>query len=136
MKKIFPLSVPGHQPPRVIESIKNDVRKYVKRERRKPLPEGVDFWDFTCKVGYDEATPEPKHIAEINAAIDQATVQNATSIYLEILSFPATRLGGKAKDPAKEKAPSRPAKPDFLKKKPASRPKPEARAKNRTRRPQ
>ena len=51
MKKVFPFSAPGHQPPRVVAAIKSDVRKYVKRERRKPLPEGVDFWDFDCKVG-------------------------------------------------------------------------------------
>ena len=46
MRKIFPLEVHGLKPPRVIESIKHDVRKYLKRERRKALPEDVDFWDF------------------------------------------------------------------------------------------
>ena len=51
MRKIFPLEVPKHAPPRVIEAIKSDVRKYLKRERRKALPEGVDFWDFDCQVG-------------------------------------------------------------------------------------
>ena len=56
MKKTFPFKVPGIADPRVIESIKNDARKYVKRERRKTLPEGFDLWDFNCKVGPDSAS--------------------------------------------------------------------------------
>jgi hypothetical protein len=91
MKKIFPLSAPGHQPPRVIASIKNDVRKYVKRERKKTLPEGVDFWDFDCKVGQNDATPEPKHVEEVIAAIDQAAAAQCASVYIEILAKPGHR---------------------------------------------
>lgn len=91
MKKTFPLNVPGHQPPRVVATIKNDVRKYVKRERRKALPEGVDFWDFNCKVGQGEAEPEPKHVEEIVAAIDQAAASQCASVYIEILATPGHR---------------------------------------------
>jgi hypothetical protein len=91
MKKTFPLNVPGHQPPRVVESIKNDVRKYIKRERRKPLAEGVDFWDFNCKVGQGEAEPETKHVEEIVAAIDQAAAAQCASVYIEILATPGHR---------------------------------------------
>jgi hypothetical protein len=91
MKKTFPLNVPGHQPPRVIEAIKNDVRKYVKRERRKALPEGVDFWDFDCKVGQGEAAPVPKHVEDLTAAIDQAAASQCASVYIEILATPGHR---------------------------------------------
>jgi hypothetical protein len=91
MKKTFPLTVPGHQPPRVVEAIKNDVRKYVKRERRKALPDGVDFWDFRCKVGQGETEPEPKHVEEIIAAIDQAAASQCASVYIEILATPGHR---------------------------------------------
>ena len=91
MKKTFPLTAPGHQPPRVIAAIKNDVRKYVKRERRKALPEGVDFWDFDCKVGQGEAAPEPKHVEELIAAIDQAAASQCASVYIEILATPGHR---------------------------------------------
>jgi hypothetical protein len=91
MKKTFPLNVPGLQPPRVVESIKHDVRKYVKRERRKPLVEGVDFWDFNCKVGLGEAEPEVKHVEEIIAAIDQAAAGQCASVYIEILATPGHR---------------------------------------------
>jgi hypothetical protein len=91
MKKIFSLEVPGHQPPRVIEAIKNDVRKYVKRERRKALPEGVDFWDFDCKVGLGEAAPEVKHVEQIIPAIDQAAEKQCGAVYIEILAKPGHR---------------------------------------------
>lgn len=95
MKKTFPLKVEGLQPPRVVAAIKNDVRKYVKRERRKPLAEGVDFWDFHCKVGEGDATPEPKHLEEIIPAIDLAAAKECTTVYIEILAAPGYR---KSKD--------------------------------------
>ena len=91
MKKIFPFEVPGRQAPRVVEAIKNDVRKYLKRERRKALPEGVDFWDFDCRVGQGSAEPEPKHVEELIGAIDQASASEADSVYIEILAKPGHR---------------------------------------------
>lgn len=98
MRKTFPFTVPGHQPPRVIESIKNDVRKYVKRERRKTLPEGVDFWDFDCKVGKAGEAPETKHVEEVIPAIDQVAASGCESVYIEILAKPGHRIGGKPKE--------------------------------------
>lgn len=91
MKKTFPLSVPGHQAPRVIEQIKSDVRKYLKRERKKKLPDGVDFWDFNCRVGLGDAAPESKHVEELTAAIDQASTCDCPAIYIEILASPGHR---------------------------------------------
>lgn len=92
MKKTFPFQVPGHADARVLEAIKGDVRKYIKRERRKTLPADVDFWDFTCMVGQDQATPEPKHQAEVIPAIDAAAKNGATSVYVEILAIPGHRM--------------------------------------------
>jgi Family of unknown function (DUF6172) len=91
MKKIFLLTSPTHQPARVVEQIKADVRKYLKRERKKKLSEGVDFWDFDCKVGNGEVTPETKHVEEIIPAIDQASASQVPSIYIEILAKPGHR---------------------------------------------
>lgn len=98
MKKTFPLQVPGHQPPRVVEAIKNEVRKYLKRERRKPLPEGVDFWDFDCRVGLGDAAPETKHVEEIVPAIDEAAAKDSASVYIEILAKSGHRKGGVKKE--------------------------------------
>ncbi|MGL4401579.1 MAG: DUF6172 family protein [Luteolibacter sp.] len=91
MKKTFPLTSPNHQPARVVEQIKSDVRKYLKRERKKPLPEGTDFWDFHCKIGQGEAAPVAKHVEEIIPAIDQAAANASDSVYIEILATPGHR---------------------------------------------
>ena len=92
MKKTFPLTAPGHNAPRVVEAIKSDVRKYLKRERRKPLTEGVDFWDFSCRVGQGESAPESKHVEEIIPAIDAAAAAECGSVYIEILAVPGHRM--------------------------------------------
>jgi len=86
MKKTFPLEVPGKKAPRVIDSIKYEVRKYLKRERRKTLPKGVDFWDFFCLVGQDNTHAENTHIAAINKKIDTLSKEGVTSIYIEVHS--------------------------------------------------
>jgi hypothetical protein len=54
MKKTFQLQVEGKHPERLLEAIKHDIRKYLKRERRRDVPEGADFWDFDCKFGLTE----------------------------------------------------------------------------------
>ncbi len=97
MKKLFPLTSPTHQPARVVEQIKADVRKYVKRERKKKLPDGVDFWDFDCRIGQGAAEPEKKHVDEMIAAIDQSAAAGAETVFIEILAKPGVRLGGKVK---------------------------------------
>ena len=99
MKKSFPLEDPKHQPARVIESIKAEVRKYLKREHRKPLPEGVDFWDFDCRAGKTADTAETIHISEIIKPIDTAGLEKWDAIYIEILAKP----GHRAKPAAQEK---------------------------------
>ena len=78
--------MPTHKPPRVIEAIKAEINKYIKRERRKPLPEGVDFWDFDCRTGKDAESAVPVHVSEITKPIDTASQENWTAIYIEILA--------------------------------------------------
>ena len=51
MRKTYPLRPEGKHPDRVLDAVKHDIRKYMKRERRDPLPEGADFWDFDCRFG-------------------------------------------------------------------------------------
>ncbi|WP_035604583.1 DUF6172 family protein [Haloferula sp. BvORR071] len=91
MKKTFPLTVPDRQPKTVLDGIKNELRRYLKRERRKALPEGVDFWDFDCKVGKGHAAPEAKHPGDVELAIEDAQREGAASVYVEILSKPGHR---------------------------------------------
>ena len=91
MKKTFKMTHPKIKLPRLIEAIKHEVKKYVQRERRKPLPPGVDFWDFDCRYGVDEASSEVIHLSAINKSISSAEEQQLESFYLEILVKPGYR---------------------------------------------
>ena len=90
MKKTFELTHPKIKAERMIESVKHEVKKYLKRERNKTLPEGADYWDFDCKIGASEQTADVIHVATINKQID-IMAADLTSFYLEILAKPAIR---------------------------------------------
>ena len=91
MKKFFSLEASNHRPPRLADKIKSEVRKYLKRERSKELPEGVDFWDFDCRQGGSSENAQSLHEKEIGKAIDQALAAEWKGIYLEILAKPGVR---------------------------------------------
>lgn len=101
MKKTFSLTHPKKTRPRLVESIKHEIRKYIKRERRKGLPDGVDYWDFDCKFGDDEASSIVIHISEIDKHIAEIESKSLDSFYLEILAKP----GYRTKKPAKKTDP-------------------------------
>jgi hypothetical protein len=86
MRKNFPLQIDGRHPDRVLDAVKHEVRKYLKRERRRDLPEGIDFWDFDCKCGLQAADAEVVHLSALIAAIDALAKAQATSVYDEILA--------------------------------------------------
>mgnify|MGYP000383149585 CR=1 FL=1 len=86
MKKTFQLRPEGKHPDRVLDATKHEIRKYLKRERRRDLPEGVDFWDFDCKCGLQAADAEVVHLSALIAAIDALAKAQATSVYIEILA--------------------------------------------------
>jgi hypothetical protein len=91
MKKTFKLTHPKIKLPRLVEAIKHEVKKYIKRERNKKLPPDADFWDFDCKFGADEAGSAVIHLSEINKAISAAEAKELESFYLEILAKPGFR---------------------------------------------
>ena len=91
MKKTFKFTHPKIKVPRLVVAIKHEVRKYLRRERRKNLPEDVDFWDFDCRFGVDEASSDVIHVADIDKSIDQAESKQLESFYLEILAKPGHR---------------------------------------------
>ena len=88
MKKTFQLTHQKIKPSRLIEAVRRDVKKYLKREKRKSLPDGVDYWDFDCKFGPTEAKAEIILASEISKCISEAEVENLKSFYLEILAKP------------------------------------------------
>lgn len=85
MKKTFELNHPKIKLPRLVDSIKHEVKKYVKRERNKTLPEDVDFWDFDCKYGQTPQEAKEVHLSQLNTFIDEAVQQELSSFYLEII---------------------------------------------------
>ena len=75
MKKTFKMSHPKIKTPRLVEAIKHEVKKYIRRERNKTLPDDVDYWDFDCRYGADEVSSEVIHLSAINKHISQAEEQ-------------------------------------------------------------
>jgi hypothetical protein len=91
MKKTFPLHVAGKADARVVDAIKHAVRKYVKRERRKPLPEGFETWNFACKVGASAAAATACELERISGAVDAVAGAGGDGVYVEVIASPALR---------------------------------------------
>lgn len=91
MRKTFQLQVEGKHPDRHLEAVKHEIRKYIKRERRRDLPEGADFWDFDCKFGTAQESAETIHLTAITSLIDGVVKEGGTQFYVEILAKPGKR---------------------------------------------
>jgi hypothetical protein len=92
LKKTYSLSVEGKNRDRLLDASKHDIRKYVKRERSRALPTGVDFWDFDCKLGSTEVTAAPVHLAALIAAVDALVKTGFESFYVEVVTTHGHRL--------------------------------------------
>ena len=91
MKKTFSLVHPKIKTARLIELIRRDVKKYLKREKRKTLPDGADYWHFDCRFGITEDKAEMILSSEISKCITQVESENLESFYLEILAKPGLK---------------------------------------------
>ena len=91
MKKTFELTHPKIKIERRVDAVKHEVKKYLKRERKKTLPEGTDFWDFDCKFGNTENEAKVIQLSEINKLIDQTQKESLTSFYIEIMARAAVK---------------------------------------------
>jgi len=87
MRKVFKLTDPKKHEDRVLEAVKHDIRKYVKRERKKDLPEKATmYWDFDCKVGATAEDAKVVDFEELIKALDAVKATGATEMYVEILA--------------------------------------------------
>lgn len=91
MQKTIALTHPKLKPARWVDSIKHDVKKYLKRERNKPLPSGMDYWQFDCEFGASKAVAAAIFTAEINKHIDSAVEQGLAEFYIAIQPRAAQR---------------------------------------------
>ncbi len=86
MRKIFPLTQEGLHRDRVLDAVKHDIRKYVKREQRRELPDGADFLDFDCRIGATKDTAKSVHLSALTGHLDEVANAGATEAYVEILA--------------------------------------------------
>lgn len=86
MRKTYVLTVEGKNRDRLLEASKHDIRKYVKRERSRALPAGVDYWDFDCKFGASEAAAAVVHFAVLMGRIDTLASEGGEQFYVEIVT--------------------------------------------------
>lgn len=91
MKKTFKLTHEKIKPERQVDAVKHEIRKYIKRERSKPLDEGVDYLDFDCSFGADKDSSESIHLSAIDESIAGAVAEELQSFYLEIIAKPGYR---------------------------------------------
>ncbi|EJE48657.1 hypothetical protein PMI14_06923 [Acidovorax sp. CF316] len=91
MRKTYPLHVEGKNPDRVLEAIKHDIRKYIKRERRRDIPAGADFWDFDCQFGATKEAATVVHLSALTGLINGVAAEGGQQFYVEILAKPGKR---------------------------------------------
>ena len=74
------------KPERQLESVKNEIRKYMKRERKKKLPEDTKYWDFDCSFGKDEASATAVGTSDLTNKLDLAATEQWEACYIEIIA--------------------------------------------------
>ena len=91
MRKTFQLHAEGKNPDRILDAVKHEIRKYIKRERRRYLPEGAHFWDFDCRFGRTKDDAEVVHLSALTERINAVAAQGGPQFYVEIFAKPAQR---------------------------------------------
>jgi len=84
MKRTFKLDHPKIKVPRVVDSVKHDIKKFLKKERKNPLPSGANYWGFDCKFGQSEETAVEVPLSSLTKSIDELVENNIMTIYVEI----------------------------------------------------
>jgi hypothetical protein len=92
MKKTFQLTHAKTKYPRLVEGAKHEIRKYLKRERGKTLPDIAGFWDFDCRFGASSDDCVEIDVGEIGKCIDAIEAKQGESFYIEILAKPGQRV--------------------------------------------
>jgi len=90
MKKIFKLTHPKIKYARLVEGVRCDIKKYIKRESRKELPANASSWNFDCKFGSTIEDAKIIQVSDIGKCLNTVEEQKLESFYLEILAKPVT----------------------------------------------
>ena len=91
MKKTYKLVDEKRNIERIIEAIKYDVRKYIKREKNKKNTSDEYVWKFNCKSAVSEEDAKSIDFLDITKTIESAATSNAETFYMEIVVFEEQR---------------------------------------------
>ena len=87
MKKIFKIEQERIKPDRAVDSIKNELRKYVKREKKKELPnKKTMYWDFDCKFGKTADLAQVCTFEEISTQLNSVVADGWKECYVEVMA--------------------------------------------------
>ena len=87
MKKVFQIQQERIKPDRAVDSIKNELRKYVKREKKKDLPnKKTMYWDFDCKFGKTADLASACTFDEISTQLNTVVKDSWESCYVEVMA--------------------------------------------------
>jgi hypothetical protein len=92
MRKTFPLHLPDKTDAQVMTALQLTLNKYVKRERRKALPEGARGWTLLCRLGTSPETAEPCDWKAMHAGIQAIALAEHPEVYVEILAAPSMKV--------------------------------------------
>ncbi len=103
MRKTYVLHIDGKNRDRLLDAARHDIHRYLRRERRRALPEGARFWDFDCRFGRTQEDARSVQVEEITRLIDGVAQSGDAQFYVEIVA----RLGeGMPRKPAARPADS------------------------------
>ncbi len=88
MRKTYLLHIEGKNRDRLLDAARHDIHRYLRRERRRALPEGARFWDFDCRFGSTQEDAHPVQVDEITGLIDEVARSGAAQFYVEIMAKP------------------------------------------------
>lgn len=104
MRRTYRLDIEGKNRDRLVEASKHDIRKYIRRERRKELPKGADFWDFDTRFGTEEANAVDVPPAELIRRIDALVAEGGNQFFVQVERKPGTRPVREAGEDAADEA--------------------------------
>ena len=88
MKKTYKLEHPKIKVARIVDSIRHDIKKFLKKERNKSLPSNAYYWGFNCKCGQTEETAVDVNLSSLTKSIDELVDKNMTTVYIELVAIP------------------------------------------------
>jgi len=87
VKKIFHIEQEKRNRDRAVEAIKHELRKYIKREKKKKLPNSITmYWDFDCKFGQNSEDAKVSTFDEVIKLLDKANSDNWNECYIEVIA--------------------------------------------------